>query len=174
MNRKFLHYENILNKVHLNRDPLMVRQLIGGMCVLLLLFPLPILAQESQTALSDEDQGEQSVSVEENSTLVESDGRPLSNDSKAVFSFGLVVLGLLLWVIMQGYRRLQRDKQLAQQLRQERQHLLSRIAELDDRYARGIVQEPVYQQERPPLKQRLLEVTIQGFRRNVLEHQHIK
>lgn len=161
MSRKFLHYENILNKMHLNRNPQTVRKLIGGMFLLLLVFPPLVLAQQRQAPLPEGGQDEQSASLEEKFTLIEPDQRPVHDDANAVFSFGLVVMGLLLWMIMQGYRRLQQDKQIVQQLHRERLQLLSCIAELDDRYAQGIIQESVYEQERPPLKQRLLEVTSQ-------------
>jgi hypothetical protein len=147
--------------MHLNRDPQTVRKLTGGMFLLLLIFPLLVLAQQRQTPLPDAGKEEQSASLQEKFTLVEPDQRPVHDDAKAVFSFGLVVIGLLLWMILQGYRRLQQDKQIVQQFHRERLQLLSCIAELDDRYAQGIIQDSVYQQERPPLKQRLLEVTSQ-------------
>jgi hypothetical protein len=135
--------------MHLHDEPQTGHKLRGGMLLLLLIFPLLVLGQQRQTPLPEVEQ-----------ILVEPEERPVRDDGKTVFSFGLVVMGLLLGMLMQGYRRLQQNKQMAQQFHQQRRQLLACIAELDDRYAQGDIQKLEYQQERLPLKQHLLEVTI--------------
>jgi hypothetical protein len=66
---------------------------------------------------------------------------------------------------MRGYKHAQKAKQISQDisehLQHERQRLLQYIANLDDRYAQGMIQEQAYFSERSQIKQQLVELTIQ-------------
>ena len=87
------------------------------------------------------------------------------NDTASLLYLGLIFLGLLLFGVMRGYKHAQKTGQISQDvpgdLQHERQQLLRYIANLDDQYAQGMLQEHAYSSERNRIKQQLVELTIQ-------------
>ena len=86
------------------------------------------------------------------------------NDTATLVYLGLIFLGLLLFGVMRGYKHAQKAGQISQDvsehLQYERQQLLQYTADLDDRYAQGMIQEHAYLAERNRMRQRLVELTI--------------
>jgi hypothetical protein len=83
-----------------------------------------------------------------------------------LLSLVAIVLGLGLFGGWQLYRQAYRQAQFIkhpERLREARQHLLLRIARLDDRYAQRLIGGRVYHRKRDRLKQQALDLTLQGM-----------
>jgi hypothetical protein len=78
---------------------------------------------------------------------------------------GLILLGILLFGILNIYKQVQKSARISQDIlvhkQRERQQLLYEIAHLDDQYARGMIEERFYSLERTRRKQQLIELTTQ-------------
>jgi hypothetical protein len=87
------------------------------------------------------------------------------NDTVPLRSLGLILLGILLFGVLQIYKQRQQRAQIAQETlrrsQHERQQLLADVAQLDDHYAQGMIAEQSYSAKRTQLKQQVVALTIQ-------------
>lgn len=91
--------------------------------------------------------------------------RPAQNSTTErgpLLSLCAIVLGLGLFGGFRLYRQAQLMKH-PERLREARQHLLLRIARLDDRYTQRQIGENAYHRKRDRLKQQALHLTLRGM-----------
>ena len=138
-----------------------------GICLVGFLIGIAPLRLSAQQSPNDNPVGLPSTvtpSAEIPVPLVEGDWQT-RNDTVPLQSLGLILLGILLFGVLQIYKQRQQRAQIVQKTlrrsQQERQQLLAAIAQLDDHYAQGMIAEQSYSAKRNQLKQQLVALTIQ-------------